>query len=418
MLFLQALKTDGDHHIFFTKQPILDNKRRIWGYELLGAELHEGMYEIFPRQESSASLSSTTFLNLQAAMMRGKKIVAAFDNKSIIEGLPHVLPPGYGVLRVLDGAALPYDVLYALQKFREAGYMVTIDLNPESMGEDIYAPVDILAQDFATAMTNGLIQRAAQSKTQLLVRGVQSIGQFEKTKAMGFNLFQGRFFKEAQPVPGRKLSSNHISRIKLFELIESEDPDLKALSVAISSDVAISFRLLSYLNSPFFGLVRKIQSIEQAIILLGWNKLKIWLRAVLLVDMAGKEEIPRELAVLSLQRAKFFELLATEYDWWGFNPGSLFLLGIFSLLDVILGMNMADLAEKLPLDSKLKAALRQDGKSEYLPLFHLLTYLEDGDWAVLENHVRQLGLELENVKTFHTQARIWAEAFFSIDNSV
>jgi EAL and modified HD-GYP domain-containing signal transduction protein len=233
---------------------------------------------------------------------------------------------------------------------------------------------------------------------------------------MGFNLYQGRFFKESQPMPGRKLSSSHVSRINLFRLVESEDPDFKALATAISSDVSISFRLLSHLNSPFFGLMRKIQSIDQAITLLGWNKLKTWLRAVLLADMAGQEEIPRELASLSLQRAKFFELLTTEYDWWGFNPGTIFLVGIFSLLDVILGMNMADLAERLPVDPKLKAALRQDANSEYLPLFHLISCLEDGDWAALENQAQQLGLELEHVKSFHAQSRDWAGGFFSMQS--
>jgi EAL and modified HD-GYP domain-containing signal transduction protein len=403
--------------IFFTKQPILDSQRRIWGYELLGAELREGIYEVFQRQESASSLSSGPYLGLQDAMVRGKKIVVAFDTKSILEGLPHVLPPGYGVLRVLDGSAHPNDVIDALQAFRKAGYLVSIDLRPESMDTDTCTHVDIIAQDFAAAQAKALIQGAAQNKTQFLVRGVQTIEQFEKGKEMGFNLYQGSFFKESQPIPGRKLSSSHVSRINLFQLIEAKDPDLKALAVAISSDVSISFRLLLYLNSPLFGLIRKIQSIDQAIMLLGWNKLKVWLRAVLLADMAGQEEIPRELAALSLQRAKFFELLAKEYDWWGFNPGSLFLLGIFSLIDVILGMNMADLAEKLPLDSKLKAALRRDVKSEYLPLFHLLSCLEDGDWGILENQVKQLGLELAQIKAFHIQSRDWAEAFFSIQNN-
>jgi c-di-GMP phosphodiesterase len=409
--------TGSQAGIFFTKQPIIDNHRRIWGYELLGAELQGGIYEVFSQQESAASLSSAPYLGLQDAMVRGKKITVAFDIKSINEGLPHVLPPGHGVLRVLCGTALSNDVLDALQTFRKAGYLVSLDFSPESMSKDIFGQIDILAQDFAAARKNDLIQEAAYHKTEFLVRGVQTIEQFEKAREMGFNLYQGSFFKESHPIPGRKLSSNNVSRINLFQLIESQDPDLKALAVAISSDVSISFRLLLYLNSPLFGLIRKIQSIDQAIVLLGWNKLKIWLRAVLLADMAGQEEIPRELAALSLQRAKFFELLATEYDWWGFKPGSLFLLGIFSLLDVILGMKMAELAEKLPLDPKLKAALRRDTKSEYVPLFHLQSCLEDGNWGALENQVQLLGLELEHIKAFHAQSRDWAEAFFSIQNN-
>jgi c-di-GMP phosphodiesterase len=401
---------------FFTKQPILDRQRRIWGYELLGAELREGIFNVFSQRESSASLASTAYLGLQGAMERGKKVAVAFDAKSILDGLAHALPPGHGVLRVLTGAARQPEVLEALQAMRKQGYIVSIDLEQGNVDNGLCAQADILAQDFAAAKVNGLAEAAARTKTKLLVRGVQSIEQFEKARDMGFTLYQGGFFKEPEPMPGRKLSSSHVSRINLFQLMESEDPDFKALGVAIGSDVSISFRLLSYLNSPFFGLMRKIQSIDQAIALLGWNKLKTWLRAVIIADMAGQDEIPQELAALSLQRAKFFELLSTEYDWWGFQPSTLFLVGIFSLLDVILGMQMNDLAEKLPLDPKLKAALRRDANSEYLPLFHLISYLEDGDWSSLEINSRQLGLELEQVKAFHAQARDWSEAFFSMQS--
>ena len=332
-------------------------------------------------------------------------------------GVPHVLPRGLGVLRVLSGQTYPHGFMNALEEFREAGYLVAIDFDKNSMDEKICAKVDILSQEFATAETDFLIRHAAQTRTQLLVRGIETIEQFTKAQEMGFHLYQGAFFNKSRPIPGRKLSSSQISRINLFHLIEDDDPDLKAMAAAISSDVSISFRLLSYLNSPFFGLLRKIQSIDQAIILLGWKKLRVWLRAVLLADMAGQEEIPRELAALSLQRAKFLEFLAEEYDWWGFNPGSLFLLGIFSLLDAILEMSMADLAEKLPLDHKLKAALRRDADSEYLPLFHLIFCLEDGDWDMLKNQTQKLGLELESVKTFHAKSRNWAEAFFSVQSS-
>jgi c-di-GMP phosphodiesterase len=402
--------------IFFTRQPILDKQRRIWGYELLGAELREGIFNVFSQQESSASLASTAYLGLQGAIERGKKVAVAFDAKSILDGVPHALPPGHGVLRVLAGAARQPEVLETLQAMRKQGYLVAIDLEPDNVDHGLCGQADILVQDFAAAKVNGLAEQAARTKTELLVRGVQSIEQFEKARDMGFTFYQGGFFKEPEPMPGRKLSSSHVSRINLFQLMESEDPDFKKLATAIGSDVSISFRLLSYLNSAFFGLTRKIQSIDQAIALLGWNKLKTWLRAVIITDMAGQEEVPQELAALSLQRAKFLELLSTEYDWWGFQPASLFLVGIFSLLDVILGMQMTDLAEKLPLDPKLKAALRLDANSEYLPLFHLLCSLEDGDWRSLETQARQLGLDLEQVRSFHARARDWSEAFFSMQN--
>jgi EAL and modified HD-GYP domain-containing signal transduction protein len=246
-----------------------------------------------------------------------------------------------------------------------------------------------------------------------LARGLKTQNQFQTARDLGFDLFQGPFFKELEIVPDRQLGSNEVARLNLLRLLESEDPDVLTLGEAIRSDVSISFRLLSYLNRAWFGFRQTIQSIDQAIMLLGWGKLKVWLRALLFVDLAGTEEVPRELAVLSLQRGKFFELLTTEVDYWGFNPNTLFLLGLFSLMDSILGLPMAKVVELLPLEAKLKAALRRDPNNEYQSLFELLESIEDGDWSTLELLSRKLFLDLNLIKSNFTQARDWAGAFFS-----
>ena len=333
--------------LFFTKQPILDTKRSIWGYELLGAEIKEGIYEVFPQQESAASLSSSTYVGLQEAMERGKKIMVGFDDTSILTGLPYALPPSCGVVRVLPGSAPAPGLDAALQKLRSEGYQTVLEVTPgKPLPDEIRGQADILAFDFSAGNPDpASLDQMRKHRSVMLARRVKTVEQFQAARDMGFTLFQGSFFKEPERVRDRKLGSNEVARLNLFRLMETEDPDVKSLAAAIRSDVSISFRLLSYLNSASFGLRHNIQSIDQAIMMLGWLKLKSWLRAVLLVDMAGKDEVPQELAALSLQRGKFFELLATEYDYWGFNPSTLFLMGLFSLMDAILGMPMENLVE-------------------------------------------------------------------------
>jgi EAL and modified HD-GYP domain-containing signal transduction protein len=147
--------------------------------------------------------------------------------------------------------------------------------------------------------------------------------------------------------------------------------------------------------------------------LLGWNKLKSWLGALLLVDLSGKEEVPRELAALSLHRGKFLELLAVKVDYWGFNPNTLFLLGLFSLMDSILGLPMEKVVELLPLEAKLKAALRGEPNNVYRPLLELLESLEDGDWPALEVLTRKLFLDRDLIKDTFAQARDWAGQLFT-----
>ena len=407
--------TPEQHSIFFTKQPILDAKRSIWGYELLGGEMKEGIYEVFPQQESAASLSSSTYLSLQEAMERGKKIMIGFDEASILSGVPHALPPSFGVVRILSDATHGPGLDVALQGLRDEGYQTVIEILPGKLPPaGICNQADIFAFDLGTApLEQTSLDPLRKYKALMLARGLKTGEQFQATREMGFALFQGSFFKEPECVPGRKLGSNEVARLNLFRLVETDDPDLKAIAAAIRSDVSVSFRLLSYLNSAFFGFRHNIQSIDQAMMLLGWVKLKGWLRAVLLVDMAGKEEVPQELAALSLQRGKFLELLAMAYDYWGFQPGTLFLLGLFSLMDAVLGMPMESVVELLPLEAKLKAALRGDPNSEYHPLFELLECLEDADWPGLQARTQKLCTDLDQIKNAFAQARDWASGFFA-----
>jgi c-di-GMP phosphodiesterase len=407
------------HSLFFTKQPILDAKRSIWGYELLGGEIKEGIYEVFPQKESAASLTSSTYLGLRESMERGKKIMVGFDDTSILGGMPYALPPSSGVVRLLPGPRPPSGLDEALEKLRTDGYQIVLEAWPGKTPQvAVGSQADIVVFDLGTGNPDeAFLDLMRKSRTLLLARGIKTVEQFRETRDLGFLLFQGSFFKEPETVRDRKLGSNELSRLNLFKLIETEDPDFKALAATIRADVSISFRLLSYLNSAWFGLRQSIQSIDQAIKMLGWNKLKSWLRAVLLLDMAGREEVPRELAALSLQRGKFFELLATDYDYWGFNPNTLFLMGLFSLMDAILGMPMESVAELLPLDAKLKAALRRDPNSEYRPLFRLLECLEDGDWPTLEALAQKLCLDIGRVKNGFATARDWSVGFFAVQQS-
>ena len=249
----------------------------------------------------------------------------------------------------------------------------------------------------------------------LLARNVRTQEQFHTARNLGFTLFQGPFFKEPELIPGRKLSSNEVSRLHMLKVMEGRDPDLEGIAAAVKADVAVSFRLLSLLNSAAFGLSQKIGSVDHAVRLLGWVHLKKWLRAVLLADMAGQDDGPKELAILSMQRGRFLELVTTEYDYWGFNPETMFLLGMFSLLDTILGMPMAEVVELLPLDAKLKDALRRDPNNEHMPLFNLVDCLEDGDWPALEELTGRLGMDQDTVKKAYAAAMDWSGLLLTSD---
>jgi len=193
-----------------------------------------------------------------------------------------------------------------------------------------------------------------------------------------------------------------------MQAIERAEVDFSQLAETIQADASLSFRLLSYINSAGFGLRQKVQSIQQAISLLGWRKMKNWLRVVLLNDVNQSPHAP-ELMLLAAQRGKFLEKIGKAYDYWGFDPESLHMLGIFSLLDVMLGTPMNEITAHLPLNDKLKNALDREPNNEYLPLLTLSQLLEEGRWEEARQMIQQLNLDERIVKSAFQQAVAWAD---------
>jgi EAL and modified HD-GYP domain-containing signal transduction protein len=241
----------------------------------------------------------------------------------------------------------------------------------------------------------------------LLAIRVQNEAQFKTCQEMGFSLFHGPFFKSPDKITIRKLSSNEVLRFNLLQTIESGEIDVARLAETIQSDVTISLRLLAYLNSAAFGLSQKVKSVLQAITLLGSRNVKNWLRVVLLTDMSqGKDA--QELVLLSAQRGLFLELVAKDHDFWGFNPESLHLLGLFSLLDALLGIPMNEIVANLPLDHKMKSALCRESNNEYVPLLQLARCFEEARWEDGERLVQELNLDRIAVNKAFQAAIDWA----------
>jgi c-di-GMP phosphodiesterase len=161
------------------------------------------------------------------------------------------------------------------------------------------------------------------------------------------------------------------------------------------------------LNSAAFGLRSKIESIHQAITMLGWRKIETWLRVVLLNDMSQKAEAP-ELMAVAVQRGKFLEQIARDHDFWGFDPEILHLLGVFSLLDTMLGMPMEDIVTYLPLEGKLKAALCREPNNEYLPLLQLAQHYEEAQWEEGRQMIQRLNLDGAKVQAAFQASVDWA----------
>lgn len=396
--------------VSLARLPVFDDNRRLWGYELfcLGGAGSSG--EPVGKESAANSLAQSAYLGMQNMLDRGKKIILDFNAKGLLDDLPYVLPPASAVVKVDAAVASNPEVVLSLKRMKSDGFLIAVDQFSDTPAGELLEMADIIAvavTDRRQHELAGILENTRACQALAMATGVADPGQFEACRQVGFSLFSGPFFKTPDIIRMRKLSSNEASRFKLLRLLEMHEPDPDVLAETIQTDVTVSFRLLAYLNSAAFGFPQKIKSIRQAAALLGWNKMKNWLRVSLLMEVSRNKDA-LDLMLLAVQRGKFLERIAASHDFWGFDPDSLNLLGIFSLLDVMLGVPMADIVTHLPLDPKLQSALCGDPNSEYAPLLQLALMCEEARWPEAGRMIQQLNLNEDVVRGLFQQAVDWA----------
>lgn len=396
------------------RQPVFDKSKKVRGYELLFRDSPEAVCASIADQcMATMTVIADAYVCLGPDMAAEPKIMVNFSRAGILAQLPYALPPGRTVVEFGECFLPDAELLAAIKKLKSDGYLMCLDGFRETGGcEPLLALADIIKVDVldqSPGEVADILDLVGKNGPILLAKRVETAGLFDMARAMGFSWFQGFFFQRPELVPGRKLPSNQQSRLRLFRLIEREDMDVGNLAEIIQSDVSISYRLLALLNSAAFGLSQKVDSIERAIVVLGWKPLRNWLRVVIFTDLAPRGK-SRELSFASVLRGRFMELSA-ERHFSGVSPSGLFLLGLFSLLDAMLDLPMSEIVTSLPLDEELKEALCGE-RNAYTDWLELAACFETADWKRLDAFVEALGLDPALVARCYHEALGWTNSFF------
>lgn len=387
----------GQAAVAVARKAIFDQQRHLWGYELFCVgNTDESPTGIPLAGDVPVSVAASTGAGLQQLIARQLRVMVALSEKSVLDDRVYALPPACTTVLISEGIFARDGVAARLERLKGDGFAVAVPdftANPEY--EALYAQADIIGVTVAgrtPAELAGLLTEIRRHPAMPMAYDVPDSESVVACRELGFRLFQGAFSKAPEIVRLRRVSSGQIARFNLLKLIGAEDPDFADIATQIQSDATVSFRLLTYLNSASFNLTNRVNSISQAISLLGWRRVRTWLRVVLLSDIS-QTAAQADLLRLASQRARFLEVIASRYSFWGFDPESMHLLGLFSLLDAMMGMPMPEVVGFLPLDSSLKAALCGEQNSEYLPLLELVRDLEDGRWADVDAAARRLNLD-------------------------
>ena len=246
---------------------------------------------------------------------------------------------------------------------------------------------------------------AAEPQTTLIVSGLGSVDAIEAALAAGAALACGSFGSTPLAPASKPLQGDVQRIIQLLSAVRDEQQPLSVLTQDLRADVALSYRLLRHVNSPAVGLSRAVESIDQAVLMLGRAELHRWLSVLLLSSVHGRKA-SRALQEVSLARAKLLETLAREQP--GQAPDALFTVGLLSLLDVMLKAPLSQALGPLRLSEPARLALIERS-GPWARWLQLAESLERHDLATAGEIAQDFG-GLEHVTERSDDAWRWASS--------
>ena len=237
-----------------------------------------------------------------------------------------------------------------------------------------------------------------------LALNVADLQGFRDCLDAGVNAAAGWFFTRPPSAPAKALNSGQAQIIRVLNLVRN-NADVREIEAALKQDVALSYKLLRYINSAGFGLSCEVQSFRHAVTIVGYQKLHKWLS--LLLVTASRDPMAPALMHTALTRARLMEVLAQglvgaqEHD-------NLFITGAFSLLDVLLGVSIEQVVDSMSLPEPIVDALLGRG-GVCGPLLDLARLAEGGDGAAIAEQAAALGLSAERFNRAQLQALAFAD---------
>jgi EAL and modified HD-GYP domain-containing signal transduction protein len=345
--------------VFVARQPIFDPQLEVAAYELLfrGANNHTTA-EFSDNEEATSTVVINAFTELGLDTVVGdRRAWVNVSNEFVLGAMAYALPKDRVVLELLEDQDVNDELLNQLDLLRRDGYTVALDdFAWSDEREPLLSHVDIVKVEVLGRPHEDVASDVEKLKpygVTLLAEKLETREDYDRCAALGFELFQGYFFCKPEMMSAKGVAPNRLSMLQLVAALQDPDIQFADLETLISRDVALSYRLLRYINSAFFGLRREVDSIGRALALLGLENVKRWST---LTIFAGIDEKPREVIVTGLTRARFCELAGPKF-FGESQPDRLFTLGLFSVIDALMDAPMDEVLSKIPFPAEMVDAL-------------------------------------------------------------
>jgi len=397
--------------IFIGRQPILNKKEEIFGYELLFRRSETLSADVTDNTLATATIMINALNEIGLINLLGKKKGFINVNYEILSsGFIELLPKNSVVLEILETAKIDNNLITLCNKLKHSGFLFALDdfVYNGSMFKELNASifdlVDYVKFDIINQDNKGLSEAVGKLKgfnVRLLAEKVEDKDVYKSCLEMGFDLFQGYFFAKPVIIEGKATSPSRIVLIELFNEL-SKESNLEIIDMIFKKSPELDIKLLKFINSASFYLAQKITSIRQAVITLGYRNLQKWV-SLMLFAKAGLNMKSNPLLERAAVRGFFMESLCYKITKNKQISDSAFITGMLSLIDALLGLPLVDIINGMNLSDEIEDALLNK-KGFLSELLQVAYELEENNFIFTPTFLNRYNLTQEDLFGIETDA--------------
>lgn len=401
--------------VFLARQPIFDVNHSIYGYEILYRSGGADNY-FDPNTDENFASSQVIVDTFQSFGLENitnlKPAFINFPTDLVEQGIATLFPKEYLVVELLESIRVTPRLVQKCKELAKAGYLIALDdfvYHPRF--EPLLDLVNIIKVDFLKSSSSQILQVKEKVKGRnivLLAEKIETWEDFRLAEQLGFTMFQGYYFSKPEMLTTSRLSPLEINHFRLVSKVNEDVIDFKAIADIISHDVSLTYNLLKLVNSAAFGMRQRITSVQQALVVLGEIEMKKWLTLIAFQGLSmSKSAAPIS---MSLIRARFGETLAKQTLFIN-DKDEIFLVGLFSLLDVLLQRPMWQILEEINAPTAIRDAILYC-KGPYATIYRAVLSYEKGEWDSVERATKELGLGSRVLTDAYIEAVEWQRTEF------
>ena len=402
------------NEVYLGRLPILDSKQNLVAFELLFRADQQSTVTVTNNSAASANVIIDTYGQLGIENVIGKRRgFIKVDAKLLMHDAICMLPKKHVVLEILRNVEINDEIINRCTFLKQKGYQLALS-NVVQLNKQLrylMPLINVVKINVNALNQNELINLIKELKrwpVLLLAEKVENLETARRCIALNFHMLQGFYFAKPEIIAGKRIDPSKLSLLKLLLLVV-KDTEVTEIENELKYQPGLSYNLLRVVNSAANGLPSKINSIKRAIMILGRKQLQRWVQILLYAAKQKDGSSSDALMQTAAVRGKLLEFIATADRPHDKNhQDRAFMVGVLSLLDTLLGVEMSKLVETLSIQKDMSEALLT--RRGYLGRqLQLIEAHEKGEFERVLAILTELGfLGINEFTTMELEASAWA----------